>query len=82
MARRRPRRSRPQRWSVSVWRSRRLDRGSVLGQVHRRAKRKRLREEHLEGARDAFDRLGAVLWRSGRDRLARIGGRTGARRTS
>ncbi len=34
----------------------------VLGQIHRRAKRKRVAREHLEGARDAFDRLGAVLW--------------------
>jgi DNA-binding CsgD family transcriptional regulator len=48
----------------------------VLGQVHRRAKRKRLAREHLEGARDAFDRLGAVLWAErARSELARIGGR-------
>ncbi len=48
----------------------------VLGQVHRRAKRKRIAREHLEGARDAFDRLGAVLWAErARSELARIGGR-------
>jgi DNA-binding CsgD family transcriptional regulator len=48
----------------------------VLGQIHRRAKQKRLAREHLEGARDAFDRLGAVLWADrARSELARIGGR-------
>ena len=48
----------------------------VLGQIHRRAKRKRLAREHLEGARDVFDRLGAVLWADrARSELARIGGR-------
>ena len=48
----------------------------VLGQVHRRAKRKRLAREHLESARDAFDQLGAVLWAGrARSELARIGGR-------
>ena len=48
----------------------------VLGQVHRRAKRKRLAREHLEGARDAFEVLGAVLWADrARSELARIGGR-------
>ncbi len=48
----------------------------VLGQIHRRAKQKRLAREHLEGARDTFDRLGAVLWADrARSELARIGGR-------
>jgi len=48
----------------------------VLGQIHRRAKRKRLAREHLEMARDVFDRLGAVLWAErARSELGRIGGR-------
>jgi DNA-binding CsgD family transcriptional regulator len=48
----------------------------VLGQIHRRSKRKRLAREHLEGARDAFDQVGAVLWADrARSELGRVGGR-------
>ena len=48
----------------------------VLGQVHRRAKKKRLAREWLERARDAFAELGAPLWADRADaELARIGGR-------
>jgi ATP/maltotriose-dependent transcriptional regulator MalT len=48
----------------------------VLGQVHRRAKKKRAAREQLERARDLFAELGAVLWvgRANAE-LARIGGR-------
>jgi len=48
----------------------------VLGQVHRRAKRKRLARESLERAREAFATLGARLWLERAEaELARIGGR-------
>jgi ATP/maltotriose-dependent transcriptional regulator MalT len=48
----------------------------VLGQIHRRAKRKRLARESLERARDAFAELGARLWvERAESELARIGGR-------
>jgi len=48
----------------------------VLGQVQRRAKKKRVAREHLEAARAAFERLGAVIWvERARSELARIGGR-------
>jgi DNA-binding CsgD family transcriptional regulator len=48
----------------------------VLGQIHRRAKRKRLARESLERARDAFAQLGARLWVDRAEaELARIGGR-------
>jgi DNA-binding CsgD family transcriptional regulator len=48
----------------------------VLGQIHRRAKRKRLAREWLGRARDAFVELGARLWADRADaELARIGGR-------
>ncbi len=48
----------------------------VLGQIHRRAKRKRLARECLGRALDAFTELGARLWaeRAGSE-LRRIGGR-------
>jgi len=48
----------------------------VLGQIHRRAKKKRAAREQLGRARDAFAALGAVLWvdRANAE-LARIGGR-------
>jgi DNA-binding NarL/FixJ family response regulator len=49
----------------------------VLGQIHRRAKRKRLAREALGRARDAFIALGAQLWIDRADaELRRIGGRT------
>jgi DNA-binding CsgD family transcriptional regulator len=49
----------------------------VLGEVRRRAKRKRAAREALEAARAAFDELGAPLWvEKARRELARIGGRT------
>jgi DNA-binding NarL/FixJ family response regulator len=48
----------------------------ALGSVHRRAQRKRAARETLEQALDAFDRLGAPLWREkARAELGRIGGR-------
>jgi DNA-binding CsgD family transcriptional regulator len=48
----------------------------VLGQIHRRAKQKRLAREQLELARGEFARLGAVLWEErARVELTRIGGR-------
>ena len=48
----------------------------VLGQVHRRAKKKRAARDELERARDAFAALGAVLWAErARAELGRIGGR-------
>ena len=48
----------------------------VLGQTHRRAKRKRVAREQLELARDTFARLGAALWvERASSELARIGGR-------
>ena len=48
----------------------------VLGQIHRRAKRKRLARESLERARDTFAELGARLWvERAEAELARIGGR-------
>jgi len=48
----------------------------VLGQIHRRAKRKRLARESLGRARDAFVELGARLWvERAEAELARIGGR-------
>jgi DNA-binding CsgD family transcriptional regulator len=48
----------------------------VLGQIHRRAKRKRLARECLGRAGDAFTALGARLWaeRAGSE-MRRIGGR-------
>jgi DNA-binding CsgD family transcriptional regulator len=48
----------------------------VLGQIHRRGKRKRFAREYLERAQDAFNALGARLWadRAQAD-LRRIGGR-------
>jgi DNA-binding CsgD family transcriptional regulator len=50
--------------------------GLILGQVHRRAKKKRVAREHIERALDAFERLGARLWADrARAELARIGGR-------
>jgi DNA-binding CsgD family transcriptional regulator len=49
----------------------------VLGQVHRRAKQKRLAREALGHARAAFVELGAKLWIERADgELRRIGGRT------
>ncbi len=49
----------------------------VLGQVHRRAKQKRLAREALERARGAFADLGARLWTERAEgELRRIGGRT------
>jgi DNA-binding NarL/FixJ family response regulator len=48
----------------------------VLGQIHRRAKRKRLAREYLGEAYQAFTALGARLWADrARAELARIGGR-------
>jgi DNA-binding CsgD family transcriptional regulator len=48
----------------------------VLGQIHRRAKKKRLAREYLGKARDAFTDLGARLWADrARSELRRIGGR-------
>ena len=48
----------------------------VLGQIHRRAKRKRLARDLLGRARAAFAELGARLWVDRADaELARIGGR-------
>ena len=48
----------------------------VLGQVHRRAKQKRLARETLERARGAFADLGARLWTDRAEgELRRIGGR-------
>ncbi len=48
----------------------------VLGQIHRRAKRKRLAREYLGEASEAFTALGARLWADrARAELARIGGR-------
>jgi DNA-binding CsgD family transcriptional regulator len=48
----------------------------VLGQIHRRAKRKRLAREHLGRAEEVFDALGARLWAERtRTELGRIGGR-------
>jgi DNA-binding CsgD family transcriptional regulator len=48
----------------------------VLGQTHRRAKRKRVAREQLERARDTFAKLGAALWvERASNELARIGGR-------
>ena len=48
----------------------------VLGQVHRRAKKKRVAREQLEAARDTFGGLGARLWAERAEgELARIGGR-------
>jgi DNA-binding CsgD family transcriptional regulator len=48
----------------------------VLGQIHRRTKRKRLAREYLERAHEAFTALGARLWADrARAELARIGGR-------
>ena len=49
----------------------------VLGQIHRRAKQKRLAREALERARDAFAELGARVWEARAEaELRRIGGRT------
>jgi DNA-binding CsgD family transcriptional regulator len=48
----------------------------VLGQIHRRAKRKRLAREALERARATFTELGARLWAErAAVELGRIGGR-------
>jgi DNA-binding CsgD family transcriptional regulator len=48
----------------------------ILGQIHRRAKRKRLARASLETARETFTALGAVLWADrARAELGRIGGR-------
>ena len=48
----------------------------VLGQIHRRAKKKRLARECLGRARDAFTELGATLWADrARSELRRVGGR-------
>jgi DNA-binding CsgD family transcriptional regulator len=48
----------------------------VLGQVHRRTKKKRVAREQLEAARDTFVGLGARLWADRAEgELARIGGR-------
>jgi DNA-binding CsgD family transcriptional regulator len=48
----------------------------VLGQVHRRSKRKRLAREYLSRAQEAFHGLGASLWADrARAELGRIGGR-------
>jgi DNA-binding CsgD family transcriptional regulator len=48
----------------------------ALGQVQRRAKRKRAAREALEAARAVFEELGAPLWiERARGELARIGGR-------
>jgi DNA-binding CsgD family transcriptional regulator len=48
----------------------------VLGQIHRRAKGKRLAREYLGRAHEAFTALGARLWADrARADLARIGGR-------
>ncbi|HEU4356572.1 MAG TPA: AAA family ATPase [Actinomycetota bacterium] len=50
----------------------------VRGEVARRAKRKVLARESLEGARSIFDRLGARLWsEKSRAELARVGGTPG-----
>ena len=51
----------------------------VLGQVERRAKRKRLAREALERARGTFVELGARLWAERAEaEIGRIGGRTSA----
>ena len=48
----------------------------VLGNVHRRNRKKRAAREALEGALGTFDELGAALWSArARSELARIGGR-------
>jgi len=48
----------------------------VLGQVHRRAKKKRVAREQLEAARNTFVALEASLWAERTEaELARIGGR-------
>jgi DNA-binding CsgD family transcriptional regulator len=48
----------------------------VLGQIHRRAKKKRLARENLERARGIFVELGAALWIDRAEaELSRIGGR-------
>jgi DNA-binding CsgD family transcriptional regulator len=48
----------------------------VLGQIHRRAKKKRLARECLRTAQDMFTELGARLWADrARSELGRIGGR-------
>ena len=48
----------------------------VCGQIHRRAKRKRLAREALERARETFTDLGARLWAErAATELGRIGGR-------
>ena len=48
----------------------------VLGQVHRRAKKKRVAREELERARDAFAGLGAPIWDArAQAEMGRIGGR-------
>jgi len=51
----------------------------VLGQVERRARRKRAARESLAAALAVFEQLGAPLWvKRARAELARIGGRTPA----
>jgi len=48
----------------------------VLGQIHRRAKRKRLAREYLGRAHESFTALGARLWADrARAELGRVGGR-------
>jgi DNA-binding CsgD family transcriptional regulator len=52
----------------------------VLGEVNRRARRKRGAREALQSALAVFEELGAAVWAERtRDRLARIGGRAPAR---
>ena len=49
----------------------------VLGQIHRRAKQRRLARECLERASNAFAELGARLWvERAQQEIARIGGRS------
>jgi DNA-binding CsgD family transcriptional regulator len=53
----------------------------VLGEVNRRARRKRRAREAFESALLLFERLGAALWAErARDQIARIGGRAPAGR--
>jgi DNA-binding CsgD family transcriptional regulator len=49
----------------------------VAGEIHRRARRKRLAYDHLTAAKVVFDGLGAVLWSARcRDEVTRTGLRT------
>jgi DNA-binding CsgD family transcriptional regulator len=51
----------------------------ALGEVHRRAKRRRIARETLQEAHDRFTRLGARLWAERTEKeMARIGGRAPA----